>query len=108
MAKKKKSKQAKEVVAVFTLSTGRKVPIKAMDVREGGMTHLAQAIIEDKVPNVAKEYGWDKALEVLQLEIADCLFHISPMEKDLLLRSLIWETVIEEWGKLEKHCRKKK
>jgi len=106
MSKKKRSR--KDVIAVFTLSTGYKVPIEAMDVKEAGMTHLAQALIGEMVPSKAKESGWDEALDTLRLEVSDCLIRLPDVEKSMLLKSIIWESVVEVWGKLEKNLRKKR
>lgn len=110
MAKKKRKKSErspKNVIAVFTLSTGYEVPIEPMDVKKGGLVHLARAIIGETVAARAKEYGWDDALEVLGLEISDCLIRMPLEQRDAILKSVIWETVVEEWGKLEKSLRKK-
>jgi hypothetical protein len=104
---KKKQHREKDVIAVFTLSTGYKVPVGAMDVKKGGLTHLARALIGETVPSKAKECGWDEALQVLQLEVSDCLIRLPDVEKNMLLKSLIWESVVEQWGKLEKEFRKK-
>jgi len=94
--------RAKELLAVFRLSTGYKVPIYSAEAMGESMDHLTNALIGEMALSAAREVGWDKALDSLVSEILDCVLRLSEQEKNNLLREIVFQSVGKRWSELEK------
>lgn len=98
---KRKKNNGKELIAVFQLSTGYKVPIEAEEVLEQGVDHLANALIGEIAMPALKEGGGAKRVGgALEKEIAECVGKLTAMEKEALLRGLIWQLTLSKWSEL--------
>ena len=106
--KKKRDDHAGDVIAVFRLSTGYKVEITLGGVIDKDMAHLTQALIGEFAFSSAKEHGsWEKGLESLISEVADCVLRLSDHEKDNLLRAIVFQFVCRQWSEMERKLKRK-
>ena len=95
----------KETIALFRLSTGYEVPICFDGVMGKDMKHLANALIGEFTLAGAKEHGWDKAVESMVSEIADCVLRLPEQEKNNLLRAIVFQFVLKRWAELERRIK---
>jgi hypothetical protein len=93
--------RAKELLAVFRLSTGYTVPIYSAEAMGESMDHLTNALIGEMALSAAREVGWDKALDSLVSEILDCVLRLGEQEKNNLLREIVFQSVYRRWSELE-------
>ena len=106
--KTKPNDHAGDVIAVFRLSTGYKVEITLGGVIDKDMAHLTQALIGEVAFSSAKEHGcWEKGLESLVSEVADCVLRLSEQEKNSLLRAIVFQFVCKKWSEMERKLRHK-
>lgn len=99
---KENNDMAKEVIALFRLSTRYKVEITFAEVIDKDMNHLTQALIGEFALPAARERGWEEAFEPLQLEIADCVLRLSEQEKNRLLQAIVFQFVLRKWSDSER------
>ena len=103
--KGKTDRHGKEPIALFRLSTGYEVPIGFDEVIGKDMDHLTNALIGEFALAGAKEHGWDKAVESMVSEIADCVLRLPEQEKNNLLRAIVFQFVLKRWAQLERRIK---